>query len=272
MSEMIKLPPRTGQIIYGPIYSRRIGVDIGINLLIQEGKTCNFNCVYCQYGVTGNPVDYRKLKNGWVKPELVYKALEKTLSNLLSERFKLDAVTFSGYGEPTLHPKFPSIVAKVKEIKENYYPTAKLTLITNSSMFKYKRILKTAELFDQILAKLDAATNKTFHSINRPVNEKLDIHTIIDSLIILSSTVKHFIIQTLLFNTIDQNITSNTSIEEMKALSEAICRIKPREVQVYTIVRAPAISAVKPASVNQLQELKKYIEERCGSNVNVKIY
>ncbi len=269
---MIKLPPRTGQIIYGPIHSRRIGVDIGINLLVQEGKTCNFNCVYCQYGVTGNPTSYNKLKTGWVKPELVYTALEKELSKLAETGYRLDAVTFSGYGEPTLHPKFPSIVENVKKIKEKYYPNAKLTLITNSSTLKYKRILKTVKIFDQIIAKLDAATDKTFHSVNRPVNKKLDIQTIINNLIGLSSTVEHLIIQTLLFNTINQSLISNTSVEELKALSEAICRIRPKEVQIYTIVRAPALSGVKPASESQLKELKKYIDERCGFEVNVKIY
>ncbi|WEU40691.1 MAG: radical SAM protein [Candidatus Odinarchaeum yellowstonii] len=272
MSDMIKLPPRTGQIIYGPIHSRRIGVDIGINLLVQEGKTCNFNCVYCQYGVTGNPVDYNKGENDWIKPVYVYDAVEKALSTLSRQWYKLDAVTFSGYGEPTLHPKFTQIVERVKKIKEKYYPNAKLTLITNSSTLKYKRIMKIMELFDQILAKLDAGTDKTFHLINRPINKKLKISSIIDNLTILSSKVKHLIIQTLLFNTEDERITPNTSLEEMSAISQAICKINPKEVQVYTIVRAPAISSVKPATVSQLQQLKKYIDERCGSNVNVKIY
>ncbi|MEM2110075.1 MAG: radical SAM protein [Candidatus Odinarchaeota archaeon] len=272
MTKLVKVPPRTGQIIYGPIHSRRIGVDIGINLLVQEGKTCNFNCVYCQYGHTDNPVKQSRLVSGWINPPSVYDALETALAKLSTAYYNLDAVTFSGYGEPTLHPKFTNIVKAVKNIKDKYYPAAKLTLITNSSTITDPRIQKTLELFDQILAKLDAATNKAFHAINRPVNKNLDVNTIIDGLTLISGRVKHLIIQTLLFNTTDPEMISNTSDEEIIHLGKSICKIKPKEAQLYTIVRKPALNTVKPAEDYQLKKLKKYIEEVCGGQVPVKIY
>ena len=36
--------------VFGPIFSRRLGSSLGINLLPQKGKICNFDCVYCECG------------------------------------------------------------------------------------------------------------------------------------------------------------------------------------------------------------------------------
>ncbi|MHA1409941.1 MAG: radical SAM protein [Candidatus Odinarchaeia archaeon] len=116
MTELKRVPSRTGQVIYGPIHSRRIGVDIGINLLTQRGKTCNFNCVYCQYGITGNLIKEYSEVNGWVPTHEVKKQLDKALNTLLERRQSLDAVTISGYGEPTLHPYFKEISIEVKKL------------------------------------------------------------------------------------------------------------------------------------------------------------
>ena len=38
------------KIVFGPIYSRRLGSSLGVNILPQEGKMCNFDCVYCECG------------------------------------------------------------------------------------------------------------------------------------------------------------------------------------------------------------------------------
>ncbi len=47
---------RKSGIIYGPVYSRRLGISLGINLLGNEEKICTFNCKYCKCGWTESDV------------------------------------------------------------------------------------------------------------------------------------------------------------------------------------------------------------------------
>lgn len=272
MGKLIKLPSRKGQIIYGPIHSRRIGVDIGINLLVQEGKTCNFDCLYCQYGRTGNLVKTGHEGYIWVSPTEVSCELEKALSSLSKSGYHLDAVTFSGYGEPTLHPEFSIIVKDAKIVKDRYYPEAKLTLITNSANLNTDKNLRALMLFDQIIAKLDAASNKAFHAINRPADSDLNIEKIIEDLTVISKKTNRLILQILIFDTSDIRLKSNNSLEEMKALSDAVCKIKPKSVQIYTLVRASDYEELRPVDSEKLNQLRKLIDAKCGGEVLVKIY
>ena len=41
-----------GEIVFGPVKSRRLGVSLGINLLPGDRKWCSFNCIYCECGWT----------------------------------------------------------------------------------------------------------------------------------------------------------------------------------------------------------------------------
>ncbi len=117
-------------IIYGPINSRRLGKSLGINLMPTSYKLCSFNCIYCHYGDTKilsrNLTPYLK---DLPSPTLVKQSLEKFLHNYP----KIDFITFSGNGEPTLHPQFSEIVDIIKELRDKYIPDVKLALLSNST-------------------------------------------------------------------------------------------------------------------------------------------
>ncbi|MHA1754432.1 MAG: radical SAM protein [Candidatus Odinarchaeia archaeon] len=272
MVKLIKVPSRSGQIIYGPIHSRRIGVDIGINLLTQKGKTCNYDCLYCQYGKTKNLVKESNEIEEWISKNQVLTELEDTLKALSESGYHLDAVTFSGFGEPTLHPKFDLIVTESVKIRDKYYPKAKLTLITNSSNLNKPDISKCLRNFDHVIAKLDTAINESFHKINRPSDPNLDVKEIIETLKSLSGKIKRLTIQVLLFDVLDLKIETNTTQRELLALRDAICYIKPDDVQIYTIVREGTLSSVIPAKETTLIKLEKLINEKCGNSVIARVY
>lgn len=272
MSRLTRLSPLKGHVIYGPIYSKRIGTDIGINLLTQSRKTCNFDCVYCQWGPTRNLITDASEIGNWISPQYVMKELEEALTLLSANNYHLDAITFSGYGEPTLHPQFNYIVKEAKKIKDRYYPHSKLTLLTNSTNLDKKELLKSLALFDHIIAKLDTAINKTFHEINKPANRNLHINTIIAALKQLAEQIDHLSLQILLFEADKYDFNANTSQEELVALSDAVCQIKPKEVQIYTISRAGAVEWIEPAASDKLQELKRVIDFKCGKDVQAKTY
>ncbi len=152
-------------IIYGPILSRRLGRSLGINLLPANRKVCSFDCIYCQYGYTHelllNP-------NRSMLPSAsdVFAAVEHALKKPRS----IDYLTFSGNGEPTIHPDFPEIVRGVKEIKSKLHPDAKLAILSNSSRVTDPEIAAALRLLDAPMMKLDAGDEDTFRAINHPVS------------------------------------------------------------------------------------------------------
>ena len=107
-------------IIYGPIHSRRLGTSLGVELMPLEHKLCTFNCVYCECG-WNEPVNHPKLPSR----EEVRAALEAKLK----ENLPLDVITFSGNGEPTLHP---GMLSFCKSILSNV-PSTCVEILTNFS-------------------------------------------------------------------------------------------------------------------------------------------
>ena len=103
-------------IIYGPVGSRRLGRSLGLNLSPTAYKVCSFNCVYCHYGWTKDLTsDLSTYTKDLPTPQAVEEALERTLATLDPPP---QYITFSGNGEPTLHPDFEEIVDRVRAVRD----------------------------------------------------------------------------------------------------------------------------------------------------------
>ena len=96
-------------IVFGPIFSRRLGSSLGVNILPSKGKLCNFDCIYCECGWNKDGVADR------VFPRLaeVEAAMEEKMSKAAAEGVPVDSITFSGNGEPTMNPDVPEIIDAV---------------------------------------------------------------------------------------------------------------------------------------------------------------
>lgn len=118
-------------IVFGPIHSRRLGSSLGVNILPSKGKLCNFDCIYCECGWNRDGAGDKKF------PEYlqVTEALESRLSQLSQEGVTIDSITFSGNGEPTLHPDFGKIIDKTLELRDKFYPKAKVSVLSNATHF-----------------------------------------------------------------------------------------------------------------------------------------
>ena len=116
--------------IFGPIHSRRLGVSLGINLLPPDGKLCSFDCIYCECGYNA---DF-KAKQPLPTREEVKNALENRLKDMQENGPKPDVFTFAGNGEPTLHPHFPEIINDTIELRDKYFPDAKVSVLSNSTL------------------------------------------------------------------------------------------------------------------------------------------
>jgi len=225
--------------IFGPVPSRRLGISLGIDLV--PNKICSMNCVYCEIGKTTNLT----LKRDEYVP--MNKIIEE-IKFYLSESPKLDYITFSGSGEPTLNSRIGEII---KYLKSNYghYKTA---LLTNSSLIPIKELRSEIRLVDVILPSLDAASQKIFKKINRPV-ANLSVNKIIDGLIELR---KEF--ENLIWLEIFVVPGLNDSEDEIIKLRDSIEKIKPDKVQLNSLDRPCSLEWVKKADKDDLNSIAKY--------------
>ena len=153
--------------VFGPIFSRRLGSSLGINLLPQEGKVCNFDCVYCECGWNKDGLGDRVLPSA----EDVRKALRSKLEECSAAGTPIDSITFSGDGEPTLNPEFPAIIDLTLELRDRYYPAAKVSVISNATRIGQPGVFEALQKVDNPILKLDAPTDAQVALVNKPAGE-----------------------------------------------------------------------------------------------------
>jgi len=229
--------------LFGPVPSRRLGVSLGVDLVPH--KTCSLNCIYCECGRTTNLTIERK---EYVPTETVLAELK----TFLAPKPKLDYITFSGAGEPTLHSGIGEIV---KFLKTNF-PDYKIALLTNGTLFYQPKLIEEVKSIDLILPSLDAASDHIFRKLNRPFH-KLKIETIIDGLVQLR---KNFEGQMWLEVFIVPGL--NDSDDEIMRLKSGIQRIKPDRVQLNTLDRPGTVAWVKPATKDSLKKIANQLDSQ----------
>jgi len=140
--------------IYGPVPSWRLGSSLGIDLLTQEEKICNFDCVYCQLGPT----------KGYTVERKAYVAIEEVIKELeILPKTRIDYLTFSGRGEPTLASNLGEAIKEVRSIREE-----PIAVLTNATLMDRDDVRKDLISADFVVAKLDACSQESLREINRP--------------------------------------------------------------------------------------------------------
>ena len=154
--------------LFGPVLSRRLGVSLGVDLVPH--KTCTLDCVYCECCATTHLTMRRKeyVSTDRVKAEL---------RRYLSRNERIDYITFSGSGEPTLNDGIGEIIQFLK----SDYPEYKVAVLTNSTLFDRHSVRRQVRNADVVMASLDAGTDERFRQINRP-HPQLDLQRIVDGI------------------------------------------------------------------------------------------
>ena len=245
-------------IIYGPLLSRRLGLSLGINLLPTNRKLCSFDCLYCQYGFTQETIFKNRLGKDFPKTKDILKEIKTYFSDKTSKN--INYITLAGNGEPTLHPDFAEIVDGIIEIRDKYIPTCKLALLSNASTATNPKICETIKRFDKRIMKLDAGDDKMFKKINR-ANKNIDY----DKLVLSLADLAPITLQTLFI----EGSTNNTTKKHLTLLIEIYKKIKPDNIQIYSLDRTPADEKLKKVSPKKLFDLKKRILEETSIPVDV---
>lgn len=233
--------------IYGPVKSRRLGLSLGLS--ITPYKVCSFDCIYCQLNNTNRLTLDRK---EYIPADHIITELKSWLKNNPEEASKLDYITFSGSGEPTLNSKIGFLISEIRKLSP-----AKIALITNSLLLKDASVRAEILGVDLIVPSLDAVTQKIFERIDRPY-PGINIEEVINGLIALRKEFNGKIwLEIMLVSGV------NDDLRHIKKIKEVVELINPDKVQLNSPVRAPKDSCISVVGNRKLLKIKKILGEKC---------
>lgn len=244
-----------------------MGSSLGINLLPEKGKICNFDCIYCECGWN------RDGRNDTVLPtaEKVRNDLERMLKKLSGQCATqsdgitvtpVDSITFSGDGEPTLNPEFPQIIDDTLRLRDLYYPKAKVSVLSNATRVHLPEVFNALRKVDNPIMKIDAPTNDLVAKINNPA-PGYDVARVIEA---LKQFNGDFVLQTCMLRSPDFD---SSSPEVVLPMMDIVRLLKPREWMVYTIDRPTPMQGLVKFSPNEMKALVKPIIDE-GFKVQIK--
>ena len=243
------------QIAYGTIHSRRLGTSLGMEIMPLEHKLCTFNCVYCECG-WNEKVQHPVLPTR----QEVHDALEAKLQEIKANNEPLDVITFSGNGEPTLHPEFKAIIADTCALRNRYCPEVKVSVLSNSTQLGRADVVEALRMCDKRILKLDAATDTMMRRIDKPVNEGLDVETIIGW---LEQFEGDFILQTcFLRGEHNGERIDNTTEEELNAWYQAVERLHPKQIMIYVIDRKTPEESLEKIAPETMHAIAQPLKEK----------
>ncbi len=248
------------ETVFGPIFSRRLGTSLGINLLPEKGKICNFDCIYCECGWNKDGRGDTLLPTA----AKVRADLENMLEHLRRQEVKVDSITFSGDGEPTLNPEFPQIIDDTLALRDVLAPTAKVSVLSNATRVHRPEIFAALCKVDNPIMKIDAPTNELIARINHPT-PGYDIVRVVEA---LKQFNGNFILQTCMLRSKEYNFDSSRP-EVLDGWMALVRELRPREIMVYTIDRPTPAEGLEKFSVEEMTALVKPLLDE-GFNIQIK--
>ena len=231
-------------IVFGPIHSRRLGSSLGVNILPSKGKLCNFDCIYCECGWNKDGASDRTLPD----LEAVTKALADRIPALAAQGIQVDSITFSGNGEPTVHPDFPAVVDMVLELRDRYYPDAKVSVLSNATMLGRSQVREVLKKIDNPILKVDASDDRLISLINKPVG----LYKLADVVEWLKDFDGDFVLQTMFLRSPEFDLSAP---EQLQGWMDIVRQTRPREVMVYTIDRETPDKSLGKYTIEEMNDM-----------------
>ena len=215
----------------------------------NDGKVCSFDCLYCEAGFNAQGPGTTGLPTrGDVK-----RRLEEKLRTMKDAAEPLDVITFSGNGEPTLHPDFAGIIDDTIELRDRYYPEVKISVLSNATRLGLSDVADALRRVDNNILKLDSAIDETVRIIDRPNSSDYSAENVVRQMADFNGQC---IVQTMfLQGEHDGEIIDNTTDRELEALIRATKAVAPQEVMIYSIDRKTPAEHLRKVSREHLEQI-----------------
>lgn len=241
-------------IIFGPVHSRRLGLSLGVNLLPTAAKLCNFDCIYCECGWNAQHRGARRFN----AREDVRRLLAEQLERMVAAGTPPDVITFAGNGEPTMHPDFEAIIDDTLALRDRLCPSAKVSVLSNATMIGRESVRRALLRVDNNILKLDSAFDETVRLMNGPQQAEYGVERTIEAMRLFEGRM---ILQTMfLRGRVGDRTIDNTTDVEVEAWLDAVQRIAPQRVMVYTIDRDTPLDTLEKVPVGELRRIAARVE------------
>lgn len=234
-------------IIFGPVYSRRFGKSLGVDLS-PNVKQCNFDCLYCELEPQKTTSSYSDV----IGVTTILDAIVKSLA----EHQDIDFITITANGEPTLYPHLDELITNINDMNLS----VKTLILSNGATIDNKELQDTLCKFDEVKLSLDCATQKCLEKLDRS-HGGIDVENIKKGMLEFKAKYRHNLVIEVLFVK-----TLNDKQSEIDKLNEFLVELNPSRIDIGTIDRPPAYS-VKPLSYVELLNISKEF----SSNLNIYI-
>jgi len=229
--------------IFGPVPSRRLGFSLGVDTI--PFKTCSLDCIYCQLGRTINKTIQRR---EYIAADDILREIEE----ILREGKRIDYITFSGSGEPTLNSEIRRMISRIKQLT-----SIPLAILTNGTLLYQPRMREDLMEADLVIPSLDAVTQEIFEAVNRP-HPSLKIEKVITG---IDSFSQEFNGKVWLEIMVVKGI--NDSLEEIEKTARVIKQMNLEKIQLNTVVRPPAEEFARPLTREDLKNIKTILGKKC---------
>lgn len=236
----------SSKLTFGPIPSRRFGISLGVDLS-PDSKQCNFDCLYCEL----KPAKTVSTMSDYPEVLAVIEAIEESFA----KHPKIDVITVTANGEPTLYPFLDELIININAMKKE----AKTLILSNGSTIYKKEVFEALLKFDTVKLSLDCISSKCFKKLDR-INASVDCQKIVEAMTQFRQQSQNTLVLEVLFVK-DMNDTQ----EEIELLHQALIQINPHRVDIGTIDRPPAYQ-VQPISYEALEAIAMQFK---GLNVNI---
>lgn len=231
------------KLVFGPIFSRRLGSSLGINLLPENGKLCNFDCVYCECGWNKDGREDTRLP----QPAELRSELERVLADCLEKGVRIDSITFSGDGEPTLNPHFPEMIDITLELRDKYFPDSVVSVLSNATLISRPGVREALMRVDNPILKLDAGIDSLALKMNQPSGH----YSVRETVEAMKSFNGNFVLQTMFLKGPGIN---SLAADNLEAWRNIVRELRPREVMMYTLDRPAPAEGLEKVPVESMEE------------------
>ena len=240
--------------VFGPVPSRRLGRSLGVNNI--PPKSCSYNCVYCQVGITGKLELERR---EFYAPEEIYQEVKARVEKLRGEGEGVDYITFVPDGEPTLDINLGKEASLLRELQ------IPLAVITNTSLIWREDVREDLSKFDLVSLKVDAVTPLLWKKVNRP-HPKLKLEDILEGALRFRESFQGIIYtETMLIDGIDYS-------GEVERIAKYLSTLNPHKAFIGVPIRPPAEHWVLPAREEVVnfayQVFKAYLGDKVELLIN----
>ncbi len=240
---------KKANIVFGPIQSRRLGLSLGVDLL--PFKTCPLDCVYCECGAT---TDLTVKRREYIPLQTVLDEIDSALE----QHPKLDYLTFSGVGEPTLYTEIGQVIRHVKQ----HWKNIRICMITNAVFLGNPDVQNDLREIDLIMPSLDASCEEEFQKINRP-HAALSLAELADSIRSFRTVLPRIpmLLEIFLIPGINDNPAS------LRRFADIVRSIHPDKLQLNSLDRPGAVDWIRIPERNELEKIRDFFEAEqvCGS-------